>query len=400
MIPAQPHSTTTPRVAAFDEWIRGRFVDLNTELEDRYAAQDNRIDVRGVGDDLKAQLVDEGRDLIVALLEEGNTHEGFDLAFELLGNVGYYMAACRRHEITEPSRERTSPLVEASALAMHLGATRRDRAAFRHEPHGDLQPGRRRPVPHIHLAARREGLPRLQHPFGVRVHARGRRAAGGSTRWGCRTRPSTTCCSTPAMPSGTHSRSTPSSAAPSTSTSSSTASDRITSRTGSARRSIAGRTPATSPPSTRSTCCSACACRPTRRTHRSSWRSSPTSHRTSNGASTSRSGTPTCSTSSSRTPTPTTRTGSNDTHRPTSRCARRTVRPQRNTTMTSCTTSSRVPPIGSQPSSSRASRRAGRHSTCCCGRWRAFAIVASPPTVTTSRPATPTSHGCDLSSRT
>ena len=123
MIPAQEHSTTTPRVAAFDAWIRGRFIDLNTQLEDRYAERDNRIDVRGVGDDLKAQLVDEGRELIAPLLEEGNTDEGFDLAFELLGNVGYYMAACRRHEITEPSRERTSPLVEASALAMHLGAT-------------------------------------------------------------------------------------------------------------------------------------------------------------------------------------------------------------------------------------------------------------------------------------
>ena len=123
MIPAQEHSTTTPRVAAFDAWIRGRFIDLNTQLEDRYAERDNRIDVRGVGDDLKAKLVDEGRELIAPLLEEGNTDEGFDLAFELLGNVGYYMAACRRHEITEPSRERTSPLVEASALAMHLGAT-------------------------------------------------------------------------------------------------------------------------------------------------------------------------------------------------------------------------------------------------------------------------------------
>ena len=33
------------------------------------------------------------------------------------------MAACRRHEITEPSRERTSPLTEASALALHLGAS-------------------------------------------------------------------------------------------------------------------------------------------------------------------------------------------------------------------------------------------------------------------------------------
>jgi hypothetical protein len=33
------------------------------------------------------------------------------------------MAACRRHDITEPSRETKSPLVEASALAMQLGAS-------------------------------------------------------------------------------------------------------------------------------------------------------------------------------------------------------------------------------------------------------------------------------------
>ncbi|BAN00815.1 PrnB family protein [Ilumatobacter coccineus] len=119
----QPHSATTPRVAAFDDWIRNRFIDLNSELEDLYEAQENRSQVAGVGDDLKQVLVDEGRELIVDLLEEGNTDEGFDRAFELLGNVGYYMAACRRHDITEPSRERTSPLAEASALAMHLGAS-------------------------------------------------------------------------------------------------------------------------------------------------------------------------------------------------------------------------------------------------------------------------------------
>lgn len=119
----QQHSATTPRVTAFDDWIRGRFIDLNTQLEDLYAAEGNRSAVDGVGDELKAQLVDEGRTLIVELLEEGNTDEGFDRAFELLGNVGYYMAACRRHEITEPSRERTSPLIEASALALHLGAS-------------------------------------------------------------------------------------------------------------------------------------------------------------------------------------------------------------------------------------------------------------------------------------
>jgi hypothetical protein len=33
------------------------------------------------------------------------------------------MAACRRHDITEPSREKKSPLAEASALAMQLGAS-------------------------------------------------------------------------------------------------------------------------------------------------------------------------------------------------------------------------------------------------------------------------------------
>ena len=119
----QPHALTTPRVRAFDGWIRHRFVDLNSELEERYATRPDRAVVTGVGDDLKEQLVDEGRGLIAALVEEGNTDEGFDRNFELLGNVGYYMAACRRHEITEPSRERTSPLTEASALALHLGAS-------------------------------------------------------------------------------------------------------------------------------------------------------------------------------------------------------------------------------------------------------------------------------------
>lgn len=123
MIEAQRHSATTPRVAAFDDWIRGRFVELNTSLEDLYAQQENRANVAGVGDDLKDVLRDEGRELIIPLIEEGNTDEGFDRAFELLGNVGYYMAACRRHEITDPARERSSPLVEASTLALHLGAS-------------------------------------------------------------------------------------------------------------------------------------------------------------------------------------------------------------------------------------------------------------------------------------
>ncbi|MGL4447994.1 MAG: PrnB family protein [Shewanella sp.] len=114
---------TTFNTHAFDSWIRTRFVELNSELERRYYQQADRANVLEVGDEVKHALLSEGRTLIKTLLDEGNTDEGFDSAFDLLGNVGLYMAACRRHEITEPTRETTSPLLEASALAMHIGAS-------------------------------------------------------------------------------------------------------------------------------------------------------------------------------------------------------------------------------------------------------------------------------------
>ncbi len=113
----------TIKTARFDNWIRGNFVSLNTQLEALYFESDNPELVDGVGDALKEQLVEEGKAFIVDLLQEGNTDEGFEAGFDLLGNVGFYMAACRRHGITEPSREIKSPLLEASALAMQLGAS-------------------------------------------------------------------------------------------------------------------------------------------------------------------------------------------------------------------------------------------------------------------------------------
>jgi hypothetical protein len=113
----------TSNVADFDRWIRSGFVELNTKLEGVYWAQENKADVQSGGAELKQKLLEEGRSYIVNLLAEGNTDEGFDSNFDLLGNVGLYMAACRRHELTEPSRERTSPLKEASALALQLGAS-------------------------------------------------------------------------------------------------------------------------------------------------------------------------------------------------------------------------------------------------------------------------------------
>jgi len=96
---------------------------MNTALEDLYSEQRNRANTEGVGDDVKTQILEDGRKFIVKLVKEGNTDEGFDNAHALLGNLGFYMAALRRHEMTNPAREETSPLKEASALGLHLGAS-------------------------------------------------------------------------------------------------------------------------------------------------------------------------------------------------------------------------------------------------------------------------------------
>ena len=106
---------------ALDQWIRGEFAALNTALEEMYFARRDREDVAGVGDDLKAQLRDQGRALILPLLEEGKSNDGFANAFDLLGNVGMYLGALRRHELSNPDTEERSPFPEASALALHIG---------------------------------------------------------------------------------------------------------------------------------------------------------------------------------------------------------------------------------------------------------------------------------------
>jgi len=113
----------TANTENFDRWIRREFVEMNTALEELYFVQTDRSAIENVGDSIKKPLVEGGRSFILQLLKEGNTDEGFDSAFDLLGNVGLYMAACRRHDITEPSRESMSPLPEASGLALHLGAS-------------------------------------------------------------------------------------------------------------------------------------------------------------------------------------------------------------------------------------------------------------------------------------
>jgi Domain of unknown function (DUF1864) len=107
----------------FEHWIRTAFVAMNTELEHLYFARADRAQVVGVGDPIKAQLRDEGHVYVLALLAEGNTGDGFDSGFGVLGSVGMYLAALRRHELTNPAREERSPFPQASALALHVGAS-------------------------------------------------------------------------------------------------------------------------------------------------------------------------------------------------------------------------------------------------------------------------------------
>ena len=111
------------KAEAFEHWIRTSFVQINTELENLYFARTNRAQVMDHGEPLKRALREEGHAFVVALLAEGNTGDGFQSAFGVLGNVGMYLAALRRHELTNPAREERSPFPEASALALHVGAS-------------------------------------------------------------------------------------------------------------------------------------------------------------------------------------------------------------------------------------------------------------------------------------
>jgi hypothetical protein len=111
------------KIEQFDRWFRSSFVQMNTELENLYFACENRANVIGCGDSIKAVLRDEGHNFVQALLSEGNTGEGFDSAFNVLGMVGMYVGALRRHELTNPAREERSPFREASSLLMHVGAS-------------------------------------------------------------------------------------------------------------------------------------------------------------------------------------------------------------------------------------------------------------------------------------
>jgi len=117
-------------VADLDRWIRGEFTELNTELEEIYFAEkaiilSDRSDV----DSLTDTLVRDGESLIARVAERRELPADQDARYELLGLVGFYLGACRRHEV-EPDQSQIAPL--ALALSTSLGVAPRFSSAHQH----------------------------------------------------------------------------------------------------------------------------------------------------------------------------------------------------------------------------------------------------------------------------
>ncbi|MBT7952263.1 MAG: DUF1864 family protein, partial [Gammaproteobacteria bacterium] len=76
-------------IQALDEWIRKRFLDINTELEEYYLTQETLLVHDEKSEKIKISLTDEGNALIADILNNADdipsTYEG---RFYLLGNVG------------------------------------------------------------------------------------------------------------------------------------------------------------------------------------------------------------------------------------------------------------------------------------------------------------------------
>lgn len=102
----------TTAVDAFESWLRRDFVELNTELEEAYFAAGSENLVRPDLSEAKRELVRAGGELIARVVADYTPDA---MRYQLLGAVGFYLAACRRHGL--------EPLRPAWALAQLLGSS-------------------------------------------------------------------------------------------------------------------------------------------------------------------------------------------------------------------------------------------------------------------------------------
>jgi hypothetical protein len=101
-------------ITDLSRWLRTDFAEINTFLEEAYFVERAEIlyDVVDL-EQRKHALRDAGAALIGRL--------GTDVSYELLGAVGLYLAACRRHEIDAPEHAQTV----AGRLGLALGVAPR-----------------------------------------------------------------------------------------------------------------------------------------------------------------------------------------------------------------------------------------------------------------------------------
>lgn len=106
-----------------DDWIRGRFLQLNTDLDEHYFSNDILILKNDTTTALTDTLISEGNELVASILANpDDIPSDYEERFYLLGNVGMFMAACRRHEVDTTLESGYSPLSDASTLSFQLGS--------------------------------------------------------------------------------------------------------------------------------------------------------------------------------------------------------------------------------------------------------------------------------------
>ena len=107
---------------ALGEWIRGRFVEINSELEDLYWEQDDRNSTQP-GGELQRELLRDGEALVAELTADDLTGGDFDDRFALLGVVGMFISAVRRHEVEREDGGPNEQSPMAAAVAIQLSVS-------------------------------------------------------------------------------------------------------------------------------------------------------------------------------------------------------------------------------------------------------------------------------------
>jgi hypothetical protein len=114
----------TAAIDRFDRWIRHEFVEHNTNLEEAYfSARSEVLHDRPELETIKTRIVADGAKLIAQLAEDGTIRAHARERYQLLGAVGFYLAACRRHEVDGPERAPVGVLSAAWSLANRLGTS-------------------------------------------------------------------------------------------------------------------------------------------------------------------------------------------------------------------------------------------------------------------------------------